>query len=103
MVKDSRVPEHLDTNSVVDSKSLARHDTLIFVKWRPSGKSNNRHTAARNPPIVLRSRDPVSLGDLKGAFHLSGSLSEPKQTNDRSSRRGNEQTRLKSSTVVEVM
>ena len=50
---------------------------------------------------VLRSRDPVSFGDLKGTFHLSGSLLEPKKTNDRSSRRGNEQTRLKLSVVVE--
>ena len=32
MVRDSRVSEHLDTNSVIDWESLAPHPTVIFVK-----------------------------------------------------------------------
>ena len=54
------------------------------------------------PLIILRSRDPVSLGDVEGAFHPSISTSEPNITNARSSRRGKEQMRSKTSLKAAV-
>ena len=54
------------------------------------------------PLIILRSRDPVSLRDVEGAFHPSISTSEPNITNARSSRRGKEQMRSKTSMKAAV-
>lgn len=77
-VRDSRVPEHADTKSVADSKSPLRHDIVTFVKWRPFGRSNNRRIVEWVPLMaILRSREPVSLGDVEGAFHPSTPRSGP--------------------------
>ena len=64
MLRVSRVPEHLDTRSIADPKPELTHDIVILVKRRPSGKSNNRHTVGPMSHTELRSRDPVSLGDV---------------------------------------
>ena len=89
--------EHLDTKSVVTSRSSLEHNTVIFIKWRPSGRSSNRRAARRVPLTILRPRDPVSLGDVKGTFHPLGLLSGIKEASVRSLRRGKEQTRSKNS------
>ena len=93
--------EHLDTNSVVDSKSPLRHATVIFLKRRPPGRSNNRRVAKQSPPIALMSREPVNLGDVGGGTH-SAVLLVVRRTNSRSSRRGKEQIRPNPSKTVEV-
>ena len=54
------------------------------------------------PLIILRSRDPASLGDVEGAFHPSVSASESSTINARSSRRGKEHTRSKTSIKAAV-
>ena len=97
-MSDLRVPKHLDNKFVADlTSSSLRHDIVIFVKWRPSGRSNNRRAMGRIlPALMIRSRDPVSLGDVDGTFH-SVVLREFKKNNARSSRRGKEQTRSKTS------
>lgn len=101
-MRDSRVSEHLDTKFVVNLRSLLRHNTVIFVKWRPSGRSNNRHAAEPALPSNIRSRDPVSFGEVKGGSHSPTSSSEEMKTNVRSSRGGKEQIRLKISKEVKV-
>ena len=94
--------EHLDNKSVMNLRFPSGHSTVIFAKWRPPGRSNNRRVAGRIPVIILRSRDPVSLGDVEGAFHPSVSNVGPNATKDRSSRRGKEQTRSKTSMKAQV-
>jgi hypothetical protein len=51
--------------------------------------------AGRVDAEFLSSRDPVSLGEVKGVFHASHP--PPKGTNPRSSRRGKEQIKSKTS------
>jgi hypothetical protein len=94
------VSEHLDTKSVVDSASSLKHHTVILVKRRPYGRSNNRRATAQIPPIAFSSRDPVSLGEVEGVFQVS--LPRWRETNARSSRRGKEQTRSKTSKEVPI-
>src|SRR5258705_7961041 len=101
MSRDSRVSEHIDTKSVNDPESSPLHDTVILAKRRPSGNSNNRCVAKWIPPTALSSRDPVSLGDVEGAFHPAASW-DRRETSIRSSRRGKEQTRSKTSGEVEA-
>ena len=80
MSRASRVSEH--------------HFTTIFVKWRPSRKSNNRSVANRNSPIRYNSRHLVCLGEVEGGFHASLLVRRPaRETNARSSRRGREKMR----------
>jgi len=102
MFRDSRVPEDLDTKSVADSESLPIHDIVILEKWRPPGKVDSRRVANPTPHTVLRSRDPVSLGDVGGALHLEMPPPGRRETNARSSRAGKERTRSKTSKGVQV-
>jgi hypothetical protein len=88
MLRDSKVSEHLDTKSIVGPTPSPRHATVILAKWRPSGRSTNRRTAERISLIVLRSRDPVSLGEVEGVFHISVSLPGLRENNARSLRKG---------------
>ena len=68
----SRVSQHPDTKSVVESKSAPwTHISEILVKWRPSGRSNNRRAVGQIPHIAPRSRDPVSFGEVEGVIHMS--------------------------------
>jgi hypothetical protein len=100
MVRDSKVSEHFDTRPVVDSKSSLKHAIVILAKWRPPGRSNNRRVAGRILSIAFRSREPVSLGEVEGVFHTS--LPRLGKINARSSRRGKEQMRSKTSREIEV-
>jgi hypothetical protein len=68
---------------------------MTLVKWRPPGRSTNRRAAEWNPQVALRSSDPVSLGEVEGVLHVS--LPGLGVTNARSSRRGKEQIRSKTS------
>jgi len=72
--RDSRVSEHLDTKSIVDSAASLKHHTAILEKWRSPGRSHNRHTTDWIPDSDCKQRDPVSLGEVEGAFHPSVSL-----------------------------
>ena len=71
MVRDWRVPEHLDTKSAVDPMPCSTtHVTMIVLKRRPFERSNNPRVMNCVPSAILRnSRDPVSLGKVEGAFH----------------------------------
>ena len=91
--------EHLDTKSVVEVTSCSEsHDTAIVVKWGPFGRSKNRRTMGRIPPFIpCNSKDPVSLSEVEGVVHCPSVSPWSKQSNARSSRRGREQTRVKSS------
>ena len=68
-VKDSKVSEHLDTKSTAGWVSTTLDPIVILVKWRPLGRARNLDTMEWNSQLTLRSRDPVSLGDVEGAFH----------------------------------
>ena len=93
--------EHFDTRSVIDSTSPSTHITVTLVKWRPFGRPSNRHAAGRaHRPNVLRLRVPVSLGEVEGVSHMS--FPRVREINSRSSRRGKEQIRSKTSREVEV-
>jgi len=97
------VPGLPDTKSVADPKSWPVHDTVISVKRRPSGRSNKRRTAEWIPPIALRYRDPVNLGDVEGALLPRVPPSRRRSVKNRSSRRGKEEMKSKTSKVVEVI
>jgi hypothetical protein len=99
-LRDSRVSEHLDTKSVVDSTSSSRHASVILAKRRSPRRANNPYTAGRMPPIPLSSRDPVSLGEVEGVFRAPSPLL--RATNARSSRRGKEQIRSNTSKEIAV-
>jgi len=101
-LRDSKVSEHFDTKSVADLKSSPMHVTVILAKWRPSGKFNNRRVVEWIPPLTARFRDLVSLGDVEGGLHPTVPSSGQKSINSRSSRRGKEQMRSKTSEEVEV-
>ena len=92
--------EHLDTKSIVDLRSSVRDSIVILVKWGPPGRLINRRMAVRIPVNRLRSRDPVSLGEVEGVSHTS--LLCARVSNARSSRRGKEQIISKTSGGVEV-
>ena len=96
--RDCTVSEHFDTKSVVEvTSSLESHATTIFVKWRPFGRSNSRLAMGWiAPAALLNSRDPVSPGEVEGVVHrpLGPGAGE---RNARSSRRGKEQMRPKTS------
>ena len=90
--------EHLDTKLIAKSiPSSERQCTVIFVKWRPFGSSNNRRTVDRVLWNIHISRDPLSLGEVEGVLHLPPLWSKPSKANVRSSRRGREQIRPKTS------
>jgi len=93
------VSEHPDTKSVVDlTSSSDLHETVIAVKWRPFGKSSNRLVMDWIPLIITPNwRDPVSLGEVEGVLHPSSLRPGPTDSKARSSRRGKEQTRPKTS------
>jgi hypothetical protein len=95
MLRYSRVPEHLDTKSFINSTSSLRHSIEILVKWRPPGRPTNRHIVEGIPPYRTRPRDPVSFGEVEGVFHVS--LPRWRDINARSSRRGKEQMRSRTS------
>jgi hypothetical protein len=96
---DSRVLEHLDTKSITEWIPSSRR-TAILVKWRPFGRLSNRPAKGRIPPNILRSRNPVSLGEVRGMFHASLPLLG--EINARSSRRGKEQIRSKMSGEIQT-
>jgi hypothetical protein len=98
MLRDSRVSEHLETKSIVDLTSSLRHAIVTLVKWRPPGRPSNRRTAGRISPMALSSREPVSFGEVEGVFHTS--LPRWGRINARSSRRGKEQMRSKTSREI---
>jgi hypothetical protein len=54
----------------------------------------------QTPSNVRRARDPVSLGEVEGVFQAS--LPGPRESKTRSSRRGKEQIRSKTSEKVEI-
>jgi len=93
------VPEHPVTKSAADLKSAPSTNTnTIFVKLRQFGRSNNRRVIGSIPPTALRnSREPVSLGEVEGAMYPSISFPESKTSHAKSSRRGNEHMRPKTS------
>lgn len=96
MLRDSRVSEHLDTKSVVDSMSWAENNhTTILLKCRPFGRSNNRWVTDQFHPPMHKSRVPVNLGDVGGLAQGSWRRAV-RETNARSSRWGREQMRPKS-------
>jgi len=103
MERDSRVSEQLDTKSPAAPASASpRHDTLIFAKWRQSGRANNRRAVGPIPPACgIRLRDPVNLGGVEGAAHPSVTP-VVKRTNGRSSRSGKEQMMSKTSKEVQI-
>ena len=91
------VLEHVDTNSFTKSPSPIGHDTEILEKGRPPGRSSNPRVTRRS--LSLKKRDPVNFGRVGGASHplpfsWSRSLEE---YNDRSSRRGKEQIKSRTS------
>jgi hypothetical protein len=94
------VLEQLNTKSVVDPSSSSTPAIMILVKWRPFGRLISRRTIGRIPSNRVRLRDPVSLGEVEGVFHVS--LPCVGEVNSRSSRRGKEQIRSKMSMDVLV-
>ena len=71
VVRDSRVSEHAKTKSFTNSVSLSENAMLILEKWRPPGRFNSWRMAGWVVPSNTKSRVPVSLGGVKGAFHRS--------------------------------
>ena len=95
MPRDSRVSEHLDTKSIANPTSWKEADsTIIRLKCRPFGRSNNPWITDFIPPCIHNSRDPFNLGEVRGLIHVSGGW-RARVTNARSSRRGKEQMRSK--------
>ena len=96
-LKDSTVPEHLDIKSDIGSRaSPETFPEMIFVKLRPFGRSNNRRATWSIPSVTkCNSRDPVSLGEVRGASHSSVPFSQKRVFGVRSSRRGKEHRRPK--------
>ena len=91
------MPEHRDTKRVINSKSISSEPAnTIFVKRRPFGRSNIRRAIGLIPsPVPSNLRNPVSLGEVKGAIHVSASPLYPEGVNTKSSRRGKEHMRPK--------
>jgi len=102
ILRDSRVFEHLEIKSITESLSSTESPNVILVKWRPPGRAQNRRVMERISQIDCRVREPVSFGDVTGAFHPSAS-SLMGLINARSSRRGKEQMRSKTSTEAQIM
>ena len=99
MLRVSRVLEQPDTKSVVDLKSASStHANTIFVKLGPFGRSNNRRViGVIPPPPQYKWRDPVNLGEVNGGVHPSTPFQYLKTNNVKSSRRGYEHRRLRTS------
>ena len=89
--------EHVDTNSFAKSQSPKGHDTSILENRRPPGKATNLRAMRRLWP--LKTRDPVNFGEAGRRFHSSGIswLEGLVEYNDRSSRKGKEKTKTKTS------
>jgi hypothetical protein len=96
---DSRVSEHPNTKSITEWTPPSSA-TMILVKWRPFGRLSNRRATEWIPPDTFKLRDPVSLGEVGGMLHTS--LPWLGEINARSSRRGKEQIRSRTSGEVEV-
>lgn len=97
--RSSRVSEHVDSKLVTNSTCwVAEHATVIREKRRPLGRPNNPSATAVIEPDSLRC--PLNFGDVNGAFHSPprsiGSI-EAKDGKVKSSRRGKEQIRSRSS------
>ena len=98
MERDSKVSEHLSTKSLVHSMSSIRHDIEMQEKWRPPGRSNNRHTSGRIlAQCALNWRVPVSFGEVEGTANPPSGSFCAKENSDKSSREGKEQMKLKTS------
>jgi len=70
----SGVVEHLDAKSATDSVPSLEDTTVISETWRPHGRSNNLRGKKRAVLDVVKSRQPLSPGDVEGALHRSVSL-----------------------------
>ena len=97
MKRDSRVSEHLDTNSAIVTASLSGHRIEIPEKRRPPVRSNNLRTYGWIPFPVTSMRVPVNFGDIEGGVHSSPSPSSVLEYSDRSFRKGKEQARFRAS------
>lgn len=93
-VRDSKVTEHFDIKSTTGSALSTGHLAVIWAKLGPFWRSDNLRT--REGLGSVRWRDPLSLGEVE-VCHLSLKPKVVMQCNPRSSRRGNEQIRLKRS------
>jgi len=69
MAIDSMVSEHLDTKPGIHPVPSLENVMLMLEKCRPPGRSNNRRAMERAVLGVLKSRVPVSLGEVEGLFH----------------------------------
>jgi hypothetical protein len=71
MSRDSRVSKHFDTKHIADlTPSSEWKRTVIFVKWRPFGRSNNPRVMDWIQMYIHNVRDPLSLGEVEGVLHF---------------------------------
>jgi len=96
--RHSRVSEHPTTNAVIHRRSSPlRHVNTSFRNRKPPGRSNSRYTVSPVSSILSSLKVPVNRGEAEGRKSFL-SESDPPIRNSRIlrfSRRGKEQTRLK--------
>jgi hypothetical protein len=100
--KRSRVPEHLDTISIIHrGPSSSNHEHTNCRKCRPLGRPSSGGTIFSIPSSMAKLRAPVNAGEVDEATNCAPWKPSSESgvhlwlTRDRSSRRGNERMRLR--------